>query len=279
MQSWKKLIVVQMAAVIFASSAFAHRMEVPDWLRKPGFKAIIGSINDTDFVYIESREDGLIFRHCEIGDQPDVIAGTAMPDTCPSFLTTDIAIPPELLMKGTFGLKRVLETSARVGAVGGIFVMGAFSWGYASQGALAAGSFISEDPIQEIKDLHKVQKVFKDMIKYGDKSFSNRDGQVITELVHDSYDNIKQGVTIELLAVVKEMMKKDKSIDLKWKVAYHTLINQRYAQLAKKEPVHQQPQSQPEAPAANPEAAAPENEVPAASTVQPAQVDDRWVDE
>lgn len=159
----------------------------------------------------------------------------------------------------------MLLTGARVAAVGGVFVLGAFTWGYASEGAAAVSSFVSEDPIQDVKDLHKVQTTFNDMIRYGDKSYSKQDGQIVTELVHDSYDNIKEGVTEELLGVLKEMMKKDKKLDGEWKQAYHSLINQRYAQLTKKQ------QALPQAQPSNSPAA------PTQDMVEPAVIDDQKI--
>jgi hypothetical protein len=235
MKTWKKLVLFQILALFIVNSAFSAPVEVPDWLTKPGFKAILGSIQDQNFIYIESRADGLIFRHCEMDDQPDVIAGNQMPDTCPTFLNNDsIAIPADLLMKGTLGLRRVILTTGKVALGSGIIVLESMTWGYASDGAAAADSLVPSDPIQEVRDLTKAQRTMRDLVKYGNQSNQAKDGQIVTELLKDPYDDIKDGVTEELMDVVKEMIKNDKTINDKWKAAYHELMNQRYAQMLKK---------------------------------------------
>jgi hypothetical protein len=237
MKTWKKFALFQIVAMLVANSALPATVEVPDWLTKSGFKAILGSLQDQDFIYIESRADGLVFRHCEMDDQPDVIAGNAMPDTCPTFLNNDsIAVPADLLMKGALGLKRIMLTTGKVALGGGIIVLESMTWGYASDSAAAVDSIIPSNPIQDVQDLTKAQKTMRDLVKYGNQSNQTKDGQIVTELLRDPYDEIKEGVTEELLGVVKEMLKNDKTLDAKWKAAYHTLINERYAQLLNKKP-------------------------------------------
>jgi hypothetical protein len=192
MKTWKKFALFQIAVVFVANSAFSATVEVPDWLTKPGFKAILGSLQDQDFIYIESRADGLIFRHCEMDDQPDVIAGNQMPDTCPTFLNNDgIAVPADLLMRGTLGLKRIMITSGKVALGGGIIVLESMTWGYASDSAAAVDSIIPSNPIQDVQDLTKAQKTMRDLVKYGNQSNQAKDGQIVTELLRDPYDEIK----------------------------------------------------------------------------------------
>jgi len=206
--------------------------EGPEWLYHPGFRAVLGSIQDQSFIFIESRADGLIFRSCEVGagNGDDVIAGNQMPNACAPILNNDtVAIPPNLLLDQTLGLKRVLLTATKVVASGAVIGLTNMSWGLATSGAAMLNSVMPTDPIQDIKDYTQAKNVIDQMLKYGGMSEKKQDNSIVTELLDEPYDDIKAGVLSELTGIIKQMNKSDVTLDLRRKLTYHALVNKRYA--------------------------------------------------
>lgn len=209
----------------------------PEWLYHPGFYAIIGSMQDASFIFVESKENGLLFHACEagVGNGDDVIAGNTMPNQCGYLLHPDgqVQIPPDMLLHETMGAKRILTTALKVAAGGAMIGFSNMSVGYATNAAAIGNALLPMDPIGELKTFNKAKNVVRQMLSFGTLSNTNQDHQIVTELLPDPYQMIHDGMQAELIDIVSKMEKTNKVLKLQYGYGYHAQENQKYMQMLK----------------------------------------------
>ena len=268
----KLILALIIGASMVSTSVFAMgkhpKVKEPDhaWLDHQGFRAVIASVLDKSFIYIESTENGLVFRACTepeavgakgsrgtgkgkakgeaVADSvtpPPSSDGIDDPSQCPTILNNeDIAIPAELFMKHSLGIGRILMTAVRVVVDGAVIVAADMGTGFsfaktipfsiAAVSAKSVTNIHSDNPIQSLTDLANAQNETKKLLKYGDMSADLHDGQIVTVLLVQRYSDIIDGVTQELMDIVKKKIRDDGdgSLGLKWELDYHQRINDQY---------------------------------------------------